>query len=99
MSQNEQTATPQKSERSLIEDRDQGSKARIDTLVWLLYDTVMYSEEFVKLLSRKNQRTQKYYRTALTSILAELQEQLKEGNKVTFPGFGTFYTRIPGSKY
>jgi len=50
----------------------------------------MYSGDFIKQLARKKRQPQKYYRTALTEVLAELQVQLKEGNKVIFPGFGTF---------
>jgi|SRR5579875_3707736 len=53
----------------------------------------MYSEEFIKQLARKNHQPQKYYKTALTEILTEIREQLKEGNTVTFIGFGTFFTR------
>jgi DNA-binding protein HU-beta len=54
----------------------------------------MYSGDFIKQLARKKHRPQKYYRTALTEILAELQVRIKEGNRVIFPGFGTFYTRV-----
>ena len=54
----------------------------------------MYSGDFIKRLARKNRRPQQFYRDALTEILAELQEQLKEGKAVQFIGFGTFSTRI-----
>jgi DNA-binding protein HU-beta len=54
----------------------------------------MYSREFIKQLAKKNRRSQQFYRDALTEILTELQEQLKEGKAVQFIGFGTFSTRI-----
>ncbi len=54
----------------------------------------MYKGDFIKRLAKKNRRPQQFYRDALGEILDELQEQLKEGKKVQFPGFGSFYTRI-----
>ena len=59
----------------------------------------MGKEEFIKFLTKKNQRapggrTKRYYREALSEILEGLQQQLTQGKEVSFLGFGTFYTRI-----
>ena len=54
----------------------------------------MNKEKFIQYLSKKNRRPQKHYQEAIVEILAGIQDQLKEGKRVHFLGFGTFYTRI-----
>jgi len=54
----------------------------------------MNKEKFIQYLSKKNRRPQSHYREAITEILAGIQDQLKEGKRLQFIGFGTFYTRI-----
>src|SRR6266571_5007780 len=53
----------------------------------------MYKEELIAYLSTKNRRPQHFYHPALNEILAGIQDQLKQGKKVHFIGFGTFYVR------
>ena|SRR5271157_2449008 len=53
----------------------------------------VYIEEFVKQLSVKNRRPQRFYQDALREILKGVQEQISKGNEVNLTGFGVFYTR------
>jgi DNA-binding protein HU-beta len=39
-------------------------------------------------------RTKRFYREAIDEILEGIEHQLSQGKKVSFLGFGTFYTRI-----
>ena len=53
-----------------------------------------HKQTFIRYLAKKNRRPQHFYQTAFTEILDGIQDQLKEGKRLQFPGFGTFYTRI-----
>lgn len=59
----------------------------------------MHKEEFIKHLAKKHQRPQHHYQKAVSDIFSGIQDQLAQGNQVTFIGFGTFYTRLrkPGT--
>jgi DNA-binding protein HU-beta len=69
-------------------------KIMLDMQALFSYDGPMTNSAFIKKLAAKNRRPQRHYQEAIQEILDELQEQLKEGGKVQFIGFGTFYTRI-----
>ncbi len=44
--------------------------------------------------NRKPQVTQRLYNKVLTDLLAGIRQELAAGRKVSFIGFGTFYTRL-----
>lgn len=54
----------------------------------------MNKDNFIQYLSKKNRRPQKHYQEAIAEILAGIQDQLKEGKRIRFIGFGDFYTRV-----
>ncbi len=54
----------------------------------------MNKEKFIQYLAKENRRPQKHYQEAITEIFAGIQYQLKEGKRLHFLGFGTFYTRM-----
>ena len=68
----------------------------LDNRLIILYDDVMsliHKQAFIRFLSKKNRRPQQHFNEALTEILDGIKDQLKEGKRLQFPGFGTFYTR------
>ncbi len=76
------------------EREPKGSYSRLTTVPCLFYDGTMHKEELVKQLSKKYRRSQKHYQEALTEILEEITDQLKQGKPVHLLGFGSFYTRM-----
>ena|SRR2546421_75366 len=68
----------------------------LDKRLIILYDNFMsliHKQAFIRYLAKENRRPQHFYQTALTEFFDGIQNQLKEGKRVQFPGFGTFYTR------
>src|SRR5947199_8515596 len=53
----------------------------------------MYKHDLVKRVARDQRLTQRVANDAITSALKVIRETLAEGKTVSFPGFGTFYTR------
>jgi len=52
---------------------------------------------FIKRVSSKNKKpqlTQRHYNQVLKELLEGIKNELAQGRKVQFLGFGTFYTRI-----
>jgi len=52
---------------------------------------------FIKKVSQQNRKphlTQRLYNKVLNDLLAGIRQELAAGRKVSFLGFGTFYTRI-----
>jgi len=67
-------------------------QATFDTLLVLMNKT-----SFIKRVSqqhKKPQITQLVYNKVLKDLLTGIQQELAAGRKVSFLGFGTFYTRI-----
>jgi len=57
----------------------------------------MNKTALIKRVSQQHQRehiTQHVYNQVLTELLAGIRQELAAGRKVSFLGFGTFYTRI-----
>ena len=57
----------------------------------------MHKGTFIKRVTQKNQKpqiTQHLYNKVLTDLLTTIRQELAAGRKVSFIGFGTFYTRI-----
>src|SRR4051812_30106368 len=52
----------------------------------------MTKEEFIKRVSRETRLPQRHVWDILNASHRLLEEILRAGEKVTFPGFGTFYT-------
>ncbi len=68
----------------------------LDKRFIILYDDCMstsHKQAFIRYLAKKNRRPQHFYHTALTEIFDGIADQLKEGKRLQFPGFGTFSTR------
>jgi len=53
----------------------------------------VYKYDLVKRVARDQRLSQRVANDAITSALKVIRESLAEGKTVTFPGFGTFYTR------
>src|SRR5919109_632705 len=53
----------------------------------------MYKNDLVKRVARDQRLSQRVTNDAITSALKVICESLAGGKRVTFPGFGTFYTR------
>src|SRR5215208_3150642 len=53
----------------------------------------MYKHDFVKRVARDQRLSQRIANDAITSALKVIRERLADGKTVSFPGFGTFYTR------
>ena len=80
------TATPPPSENSLL-----------DKATNLCFNKLMHKGTFIKRVTQKNQKpqvTQQLYNKVLTDLLTTIRQELAAGRKVSFLGFGTFYTRI-----
>jgi DNA-binding protein HU-beta len=57
----------------------------------------MHKTAFLNRVAQKNQKqqlTKRMYNQVLTDLLAGIKSELAAGRKVSFLGFGTFYTRI-----
>src|SRR5919202_6841994 len=52
----------------------------------------MTKQEFIKRISRQTRLPQKHASDILNASHRLLEDILRTGDKVTFPGFGTFYT-------
>ena len=50
----------------------------------------MNKREFIESISESNQMTQSAARKALNTLLATMMETMKDGEKVTISGFGSF---------
>jgi DNA-binding protein HU-beta len=53
----------------------------------------MYKGELVRKVAKEQRLSQRIVNDALTTALRMIQQALAQGQKVTFPGFGTLYTR------
>jgi DNA-binding protein HU-beta len=53
----------------------------------------MYKTELVRKVAREERLSQRLVNDALTTALTLIQQALAQGQTVTFPGFGSFYTR------
>ena len=56
----------------------------------------IYKGELVKRVAKEERLTQRVVQDVITSALKLIQHSLAERHKITFPGFGTFYTRMRG---
>src|SRR4051794_2203036 len=52
----------------------------------------MTKQEFIKRISRETRLPQRHVSDTLNASHRLLEEIMRAGEKVTFPGFGTFYT-------
>ena len=52
----------------------------------------MYKTELVRRVARETGLSQRVVAQVLTSSLHEVQQALAGGERITIPGFGTFYT-------
>src|SRR4051812_29609845 len=53
----------------------------------------MTKEEFIRRVSKETRLPQRHVLDMLNASHRLLEEIMRAGEKVTFPGFGTFYTR------
>src|SRR5436305_14256233 len=53
----------------------------------------MYKARIVAWAAKETRMTQRDINDALNGVLKGIKESLKRGERVTFPGFGTFYVR------
>ena len=54
----------------------------------------MYKIELIKRVAKDTRLSQRIVSDVVTATLREMTLSLSKANNVTFPGFGTFYTRI-----
>ncbi len=57
----------------------------------------MNRTSFIKRVAQQNRKphiTQHFYNKVLSELLTGIRQELAAGRKVSFLGFGTFYTRI-----
>src|SRR6266567_5944975 len=69
----------------------------LDNATNLCFNKHMHKGTFIKRVTQKNQKpqiTQHLYNKVLTDLLTSIRQELAAGRKVSFMGFGTFYTRI-----
>ena len=69
----------------------------LDNATNLCFNKLMHKGTFIKRVTQKNQKpqiTQQLYNKVLTDLLTTIRQELAAGRKVSFMGFGTFYTRI-----
>ena len=53
----------------------------------------MYKTQVIAKAAKESRMTQRDVNDAVTGVLKTIKEALKHWERVTFPGFGTFYTR------
>ena len=53
----------------------------------------MYKTDLIKRIARETRLSQKIVSDVIGANNRLIEQTLREGNTVTFPGFGTFYTR------
>jgi DNA-binding protein HU-beta len=53
----------------------------------------MYKTELAKKVAGETRLSRRAVSDVINTTLATIQRSLSHGHKVTFPGFGTFYTR------
>jgi DNA-binding protein HU-beta len=53
----------------------------------------MYKTDLTKKVGAETRLSQRAVSDVMNTILDKIQWALRHGDKVTFPGFGTFYTR------
>ena len=56
----------------------------------------MYKTELIRRISRETRLTQRIVSDVLNHSLRLIEQSLREGQTITFPGFGTFLTRERG---
>jgi DNA-binding protein HU-beta len=53
----------------------------------------MYKTELIRKVAKETRLTQRIVSDVINQSLREIEQALRAGQSVTFPGFGTFYTR------
>ena len=58
----------------------------------------VYKTEVVRSVAKETRLSQRVVNEVVESTHAAIKLSLRQGNTVTFPGFGTFYTRERGER-